>query len=349
MDNIKDLKREDIKNFEDFLNKTTNLVDPKIKEILALYVDKKTQKLLNYQIEVGGKRLRPALALASCLTCGGKIDDVLYPAAGLEILHNYTLIIDDIIDNSNLRRNKPTTWSKFGTSIAQCIGVDYSAAVFQVANRSKNPVRISELFAKIMKTITDGQILDILFEQSGREDEKYVVDNRYKEITQQNYLKMISKKTAVLFETSCQLGGISAEAKESEIESLKNYGFNLGMAFQIQDDILDIFGSTKEFGKEIGHDIKGRKVSNIVILYALKELTSREKKEILDIFKKKEIIDEDVKKVIKLISNTKAKEKGYLLGEKYVQKAKQNLVRLPKNKWNNMLQNIADFVIKRNK
>jgi geranylgeranyl diphosphate synthase type I len=254
-----------------------------------------------------------------------------------------------MIDNSNLRRNKPTTWSKFGTSIAQCIGVDYSAAVFQVANRSKNPVRISELFAKIMKTITDGQILDILFEQSGREDEKYVVDNRYKEITQQNYLKMISKKTAVLFETSCQLGGISAEAKKSEIKALKNYGFNLGIAFQIQDDILDIFGEEKTFGKEIGKDIKERKLGNIVILYALEELSATEKKNVLSILKKKEITNRDIKETIKLINNTKAKEKASLLGEKYVQKAKQNLtyLPLPKNKWNNILHSIANSIMRR--
>jgi geranylgeranyl diphosphate synthase type I len=336
-------------NLEVFLNRTTNLVDPKIKEILALYVDKKTQKLLNYQIEVGGKRLRPASALASCLTCKGKIADVLYPAAGLEILHNYTLIIDDIIDNSNLRRNKPTTWAKFGTSSAQCVGINYSAALFQAANRSKNPVKISELFAKAMKILVDGEILDILFEQSGRENEKYVVDNRYKKITQQDYFKMISKKTAVLFKTSCQLGGISAEAKESEIEALKNYGFNLGIAFQIQDDILDIFGSTKKFGKKIGHDIKGKKLSNIIILYTLKELTSIGKKEILDIFTKKEIIDEDIKRAIELINKTKAKEKADLLKEKYILKAKKYLENLPQNKENKILAQLADFVIKRDK
>ena len=108
------MKRKKKEKIDIIFKKWANLVDPKIKEILTLFVDKKTQKLVNYQIAVGGKRLRPALTIAGCLVCGGKIENALYPAAGLEILHNCTLIYDDIIDNSNLRRGKPTAWFKFG-------------------------------------------------------------------------------------------------------------------------------------------------------------------------------------------------------------------------------------------
>lgn len=343
------MQKQNLENPEVFFRKATKIVDPKIKEVLGIYVDKKTQKLLNYQIEAGGKRLRPALAMASCLACNGKINDVLYPAAGLEILHNCTLIYDDIIDNSDLRRGKPTTWFKFGKSIALCVGMNYSTAVFQAANRSKNPIKISELFAKTVKTVVDGEILDILFEQSGREDEKYVTVNRYKKITQQNYLKMISKKTAVLIEAACETGGICAKANESQIEALKNYGFNLGMAFQIKDDILDIFGSTKKFGKRVGHDIKERKIGNIVVLYAMKELSSTEKKKVLNILRKREINNKDIKEVIMLINKTKAKEKACLAGERHAQKAKGSLRFLPKNKWNKILDKITDFVIEREK
>lgn len=338
-----------MKNLEDFFKKTSQLVDPKIKEVLNLYVDKKTQALVNYQIETGGKRLRPALAMASCLACGGKINDVLYSAVGLEILHNYTLIIDDIIDNSVTRRGQLTTWVKFGKSIAEFIAMNYSATIFQTANRSKESNKISELFAKVTKIVTDGQILDILFEQSGREDEKYVAMNRYKKITDQNYFEMISKKTAVLIEASCEVGGISARVEKSQMEALKNYGFNLGIAFQVQDDILDIFGSIKKLGKEIGHDIKGKKLSNIIILYALKELPLTEKKKVLNIFKKMEITEKNVRKIIQIVNKTKAKEKACLLEEKYIQKAKQSLKQLPQNKWSNILNDIADFVIEREK
>lgn len=343
------MKKNTFKNLSFIFKKVTKIIDPKIKEILALSIDKKTQKLVNYQIEVGGKRLRPTLTILSCLTCGGKINDVLYPAAGLEILHNYSLIVDDIIDNSTLRRGKLTSWAKFGRSIAECIGIDYAAAAFQASNRSKKAIEISEIFSQTIKTVVEGEILDILFEQSGREYEKYVVENRYRKISQKDYLKMVSRKTAALFQTCSEVGGISAGAKKRELEALKNYGFNLGIAFQIKDDILDIFGEKKKFGKKIGKDIEERKLGNIVIFQALKELPQSKRKKVLAALRKKEIKDKDIKETIKIIKKTKAREKAFLLGEKYIQRAKENLKILPKNKWNEVLSDIADFVIERDK
>lgn len=347
MERMENNKKEKI---EIIFKKWAGLVNPKIKEILNLSVNKKTQKLVNYQMATGGKRFRPALAIASCLVCNGKIKDVLYPAAGLEILHNCTLIYDDIIDNSSLRRGEPTVWSKFGKSITECIGLDYAAAVFQAANKSKYSLQISEIFARTLKKIMDGQILDILFEQSGRKDEKYIIDNRYNKITKNDYLKMVTKKTASLIQACCEVGALSAKAKKSEIEALKNYGFNLGIAFQIRDDILDIFGEKKEFGKKIGKDIEERKLGNIVVFHALKELgTNKEQKEFLAILRKNEIENSDIKKALKIINKTKAKEKSFLLEEKYTKEAKKNLKNLPKNTWNKFLVEIADFVIERNK
>ncbi|MBM3251130.1 MAG: polyprenyl synthetase family protein, partial [Candidatus Nealsonbacteria bacterium] len=258
------------KEIELVFKKWRRPIDSKIKEILNRSVDKETEKLVNYQVAAGGKRFRPVLTIISCLACGGKVKDVLYPAAGLEILHNCTLIYDDIIDNSLLRRGKPTVWFKFGKSIAECVGIDYSAAIFQAANKSMHPTEISEIFARTMKAVVDGEILDILFEYSGRKDEKYIIENRYNKITERDYLEMVSKKTASLIQACCETGAISAKAKKSERNGLKNYGFNLGLAFQIQDDILDIFGEEKEFGKKIGKDIEERKLGNIVIFYALK-------------------------------------------------------------------------------
>jgi geranylgeranyl diphosphate synthase type I len=335
---------------ESVFKKWTRLVNSKIKEILNVSVDKKTQGLVNYQMTTGGKRLRPVLTIASCLCCGGKIKDVLYPAAGLEILHNCTLVYDDIIDNSNKRRGKPTVWSRYGRSMTECIGLDYAAAIFQAANKSRYPVRISEIFAGTLKEIMDGQILDILFEQSGRENERYITENRFQKIDEKDYLKMVSKKTASLIKACCETGAVSASAKTNEVKALRSYGFNLGIAFQIRDDILDIFGKEKEFGKKIGKDIQERKLGNIVIFYALEELKSaKEKNRLLAILRKNEIKDKDIKKALMLISKTKAKERSFALEKEYVKKAKANLGKLPKNKWNEFLTKLADFVIERNK
>jgi len=331
------------------LNKLTKPVEPIIEKLLTSYLDKKHQGLVKYQIKTGGKRLRPALVLITCQMLGYPLKDALYPAAGLEILHNYILIVDDIIDKSDLRRGKKTVWAKFSKSMAECVGVDYSAAVFQAASRSKARIEISELFAKAIKTIIDGEILDILFEQGGREEEYYVVKNRYFKITDKNYFKMVGKKTAFLLQTCCEIGGICAGAKEKEIQSLRNYGFNLGIAFQIQDDILDIFGQEKKFGKKIGKDIIERKGGNIVILLALKELNLTDKKKLLGILRKKKISQKDVKKAVNLIKKTKSQQKAILLAKKYVEKAKKSLEQLPKNKWSELLINLVDFAIAREK
>ena len=330
-----------------FLKKTAKTIDPVIKELLGSYINKRTKKILNYQILTGGKRIRPALSILSCQLVGGKIKDVLCPAAGLEILHNYSLIIDDIIDHSELRRERPTCWVKFGKSIAQCLGTDYSATAFQAANQSKNPILISEIFAKTVKTGVDGEILDILFEQKGREDEPYIVKNRYLKITDKDYLKMASRKTASLFQTCCEVGGICAGAKPKEIRALRNYGLNLGIAFQIRDDILDIFGKRKSFGKKIGKDIIERKLGNIIILYTLKKLSQSQKEKFLKIMRKRRITNRDIKEAMELIKKTQSYQKAYLLGKKYILKVKQSLKALPQNKWNDILRDIADFVMER--
>ena len=338
---------ESKKNLSSLLEKTARIVDPLIEELLTSYVDERTKEIVNYQASTGGKRIRPALAILSCQLLGGKIEDVLYPAAGLEILHNYSLIIDDIIDNSNLRRGELSCWAKFGKSIAQCIGVDYSAAIFQAANKSKESVKISELFAKTMKIGVDGEILDILFEQSGRKNESYVVENRYREVTKEDYLEMISKKTAFLFQTSCEVGGICAGANHRKIEALKNYGFNLGMGFQIQDDILDIFGKKRLLNKGINKDIIERKRGNIVILLALKELPVATREKFLAIIGKKKIKEADIEQALNLIKKVNAYQKARELGKSFIEKSKENLKLLPQNKQNNILEMIAEFVIER--
>jgi len=334
---------------QSFFKKTSQAVEPKIKEILNLSVSRKRKELIDYQVGTGGKRLRPVLAVAGCLACRGKTKDVLYAAAGLEILHNCTLIYDDIIDNSVIRRGRPTLWARHGKSMAECVGLSYSASVFQAANRSPFPEETSELFARAMKSILEGEILDILFEQSGREKEKYVVKHRFKKISKKDYLQMIGKKTASLTEACCEVGAVCAGASEKERQALKEYGFNLGLAFQIRDDILDIFGKERSFGKKIGKDIEERKLGNIVIFYALQDLSFRDGQKLLAVLKKNKIGKKDIKKAFKIIEKTKAKQKSLVLEKKYAKKAKESLQGLAPGKWRDFLVQLADFVVERNK
>ncbi len=327
-----------------FCREVSRLVDPTIREILSLSVNGWAHEPVIYQVASGGKRLRPALAIASCLACDGTAEDALYPAAGLEILHNCSLIYDDIIDNSSLRRGQSTAWCKFGKSIAQCVGLDYAAAIFQAANRSHHPLEISEVFAGTMKAVVEGEIRDIMFEQRGRDDEKYIVDNRRRTITLEDYLQMVSQKTASLMRASCEVGAISAGAEEAEREALCEYGFNLGVAFQIRDDILDIFGDEEEFGKKIGKDIEEGKLGNIVVLYAMEELNSAcEHKALSTILRSDDVEDTDIEKALTLISKTRARDRASRLEEDYINKAKSSLQEVPSNQWRDLLDRLADF------
>ncbi len=327
------------------LNEFAEKIEPVILELLLLNIEKKNHPLVKYQILTGGKRLRPALVLASCKLFKGNEKKALYPAASVEILHNYTLIIDDIIDNSSLRRGKPTVWEKYGGPMAECIGIAYVSSIFE-----KNTKEIDALLSATLKRImAEGEILDILFEQSGREKDPYIIKNRYHKIKKTDVLKMMKEKTAVLFQTCCEIGGIIAQASKKQINYLKDYGLNLGLAFQVSDDILDIFGEEKKFGKKIGKDIEEAKGGNIVIYYALEELSRNQEKEFLNILKKKKKTKKDIQKAINLIKRTKAKEKALKYGENFVKKAKKNLNYLPKNKYNDFLLALADSLMKREK
>lgn len=322
-------------------------VEPKIKELLTANIDKNFWKIARYQIETGGKRLRPILTLLSSLICGGTIQNTVYPAAGIEIMHNSFLMIDDIIDNSVQRRNQKTQWANFGSSFTQCINFNYCGACFEAASRSKKPAQLTELFATTMKTVMEGEILDILFEQSDRKREPYLTKNRLGKISLDSYLQMITKKTAVLFQTCGETGAICGETPKKRIEALGKYGLNLGIAFQIRDDILDFYGTGKKFGRGIGEDIRQGKLSNILIVFALESLNSKSKTKIRTILNQQKITPAQIKQVIQLIDRTNARPRASELEKKYVQQAKQNLNQLPQNEWNEILEEIADFMITR--
>ena len=328
--------------------KYSKLVDPVIKQILSKGIDRETREIIHYQIDTGGKRLRPSLAILSCLACGGRIQDTLNSAAGLEILHNYTLIMDDIIDHSEKRRNQPTTWKKFGRSFAECAAMDYSAAIFEAAARSKNSSVISKIFSSTLKRVVEGEIRDILFEQAGRKDERYAISNRYKSISFEDYFSMVTNKTASLFQASCEIGAIEAGANKKTRIAFQNYGKFLGIAFQIIDDILDIYGG-RNFGKPIGKDISEHKLGNYVILRALKNLNPQGKRISLEILKKDGIAAVDIEQIMELINKTNAKEEGLILAKNYIRKAKYNLASLPKTKWITLLDKTADFITIRNR
>lgn len=328
------------------LSSINELVAPVIKQLLSQDVESGNAEAVLYQCEIGGKRIRPALVVLSGQVFGCQIGDLLYPAASIEILHNSTLIIDDIIDHSLLRRDEPTCWNKFGKSFAECMSPTYMAAVFAGLSHVKNGTRLIDLYSKTIKVVIDGEIKDILFERSGREDEAYVVENRYKVISMADYLGMIGQKTAALLQACCMAGAICAEASEDQVEIIGDFGFNLGMAFQIRDDILDIFGDEKEFGKKIGKDIIEKKMGNFIILSAIEQLDSDDQCTIFGLLTgTSEISETDIATITALIKKTDAESLAQSTASAYVEKAFVSLGKLPRNEYTARLKEIANYII----
>ncbi len=210
---------------------------------------------LRYMIAIGGKRIRPRLCLTTYSLFSNRIDDsILVPTSALEVFHSFTLMHDDIMDRSPLRRGVPTVWKKWNEDTAILSGdvmlIDAYQRIAQAP--SKVMTRVLDLFSRTAAQVCDGQQYDMDFESET-------------EVPMEEYNKMIGLKTAVLLACSAEMGAILAEACPDRCAALYQYGYELGMAFQIADDYLDAFGDEKVFGKPIGGDIVNGKKSWLTV------------------------------------------------------------------------------------
>lgn len=325
------------------LGELGRMVEPELEKYLLRDADPEFHEPILYQVRTGGKRLRPALTLA----VSGDLEEALPAAAAVELAHNYSLILDDIIDHSEIRRGRPTLWRKYGLSTAILVAVHYRESIAQALNDARYPKLFNEIMAKTLKLLTEGERLDVLFEQSGRLDEPYVVKGRRLSVSMRDYLDMVYKKTGALIETSCALGALSAGAEPEEVEALREYGRNLGIAFQVGDDIIDIFGREEVTGKRVGKDIEEHKLGNVVVLLALDELPSSLGEELCAILRKEVVGPGDIKRAIELIALTSARRKAEELRLKYAESALSALRALPENEGRRLLEELAKFVATR--
>ena len=195
-----------------------------------------------YHILKGGKRIRPILCLLTSLSCGGKINDALETAVAIELLHNFTLIHDDIMDNDDLRHGNITIHKKWNDSIAILSGDAMLAiALIKLNNLEKKQIEVIKKFNKGLIEVCEGQALDLDFQN---------IDN----VSEKEYLEMIDKKTAYMIGLSSELGSILANANNSIQDKLRTYGLLIGRAFQIQDDLLEITSDKEKMGKTLKSD-----------------------------------------------------------------------------------------------
>ncbi len=199
---------------------------------------------IDYALRNSGKRLRPLLVLMGCDLFGGDIGEALHPAMAMEIFHNFTLLHDDIMDRAPLRRGKETVYKKYDINTAILSGDTMFVLAYEYIART-NPLvlqKILNLFNETARMVCEGQQYDMNYETTVQ-------------VTDEDYIQMIRLKTAVLLACSMKTGAILAGAPEPEAEKAYRFGENLGLAFQLQDDWLDVFGDSSKFGKELGGDI----------------------------------------------------------------------------------------------
>lgn len=202
-----------------------------------------------YVLAGGGKRVRSALVMLSCEAVGGKAAGALDAAAAVEILHNFTLVHDDVMDNADARRGRPTVHRKWTVNDALLVGDTLVGAAFEALLRTPGAPhgKLCGVLTQGLLDVCEGQSLDLEFE--GRTD-----------VSVKEYFRMTGKKTGALIATAAELGGLVGRGTASQVAALRGFGLRLGRAFQVQDDLLDVVGDARDFGKTIGGDIlEGKK------------------------------------------------------------------------------------------
>ncbi len=268
------------KKFEDYLHTLKWKNEPE-----GLY------EAISYILQLGGKRIRPQLVLLSNQILNGNVNDAMPAAAAIELFHNFSLIHDDIMDNAPLRRGKKTVHQKFDTNTAILSGD--AALIFCYEELLKLPAdKVSaaiKLFNKTALEVCEGQQFDMLFENKST-------------VSVDDYLEMIRLKTAVLLGCALQLGAMLADANSIQQELMYEFGMQMGVAFQLQDDILDTFGNTETFGKQVGGDIIQNK-KTFLLLKAFELANLEQQKVLADWLTKKEFDNVEKVEAVKNIFN----------------------------------------------
>jgi len=298
---------------------------------------KKLYDAAGHLIVNGGKRLRPYMVIRSCQILGGKSSTAMIAASAVEMVHNFTLVHDDIMDNDEMRHGVPTVHKKFGMPIAILAGDVLFSKAFQIISESKlSPNANTHLISRLAKACVDvceGQLLDIKMA-----DEKRIP-------TEAEYITMIGKKTAALFDVSCAMGAICATNKPKDILNLSAFGRNLGIAFQITDDLIGVMGDPKVTKKPVGNDLREGKKS-LPILMAIKLAKGNERKIILKAFGNSKISKKDLNKAVEVIRSLGIEEKVRNQALKYAEKSEKSLIKY-KGTAKIELTALLDFVVKR--
>jgi octaprenyl-diphosphate synthase len=291
-------------------------------------VDKVTRYVLKQQ----GKQIRPLLVLLSAKVCGQVVDVSYRGAIMIELLHSATLIHDDVVDGAEMRRGIPSINALWKNKISVLIG-DYLLSKGLLYSLENNDFQSLRLVSEAVRRMSEGEILQIQ-------------KTRSLDITEDDYLSVIADKTGSLIATSCAIGAASSTSSEEDIASLKSYGEFLGLAFQIRDDLLDYTGDSKKTGKQLGIDIKDRKIT-LPLIFALQNSDKGEQNKIKTILKSSKKRSVRSREVIDFVRQKGGLDYAAQVAEGFADKALESISHFPENDAKRSLQLLVDFVMKR--
>ena len=275
-------------------------------------------------VNSGGKRIRPAICILVAKTLGYSESDLIRLASSIELLHTATLIHDDVVDESLIRRGKESIQAKWDDAHGVLVGDFVYSKAFQLMASFDNP-KIIRALANATNKISEGEVLQLSMREQSNLSEK-------------DYFNIIDRKTAELFKVSAVTAGILCESAEPVLDSLNNFATSLGLAFQIQDDILDYYGQENLTGKKVGKDFEEGKFTLPIIL-SLKTMNHTNKTRLLSLFKTRKI--EDFAEILALMESEKTTEQLQAIFTHYSNECINELEKLPQNQYRDALENIV--------
>ena len=320
------------------LESLSSLLDEDMRQVNAVILDRMQSpvalipQLASYLIAAGGKRIRPLLTLACAQIFNADMDNVHKLAASVEFIHTATLLHDDVVDESLERRGKETANLVFGNQASVLVGDFLFSRAFELMTETEN-VKVLKILANASSIITQGEVLQLSAMQN--------IDT-----SMNDYIEIITSKTAALFAASCEVGPVLADASKEETQSFYDYGLYLGIAFQIADDTLDYNADAASLGKTVGDDFREGKIT-APVLYALEAADEKERAFWQRTIAENNQKDGDLEKAQEIIARHNCIQKSHTLAENYAQRAQEALNSLPQNETALLLKDLVSYTIQR--
>jgi len=317
--------------FTKIIEKDLSKLELSIDELISTRVDY-IKEIVTYIIGSGGKRVRPVLVMLCSKLCGYRGKKHIPYAAIIEFIHTATLLHDDVVDNAKTRRGLSTVNTVWGNEPSVLVGDFLYSRSFELMSREGNN-EILKTISQVTTALSEGEILEI-------------VKTADMKTTEEDYYEIIGNKTAVLFGAACEIGAILGKCPSNKRRALKNFGYNLGIAFQLMDDVLDYTSYNDVLGKHVGTDLKEGKVT-LPLIYVLKNANEREKAYLEKAITKERITRRDFDRVRNIIEKNGGISYTIRATESSLEKAKRYLDAFGPSRYKNALLELADYMLKR--